>query len=334
MTPWVERSTLDIDLDLPIKQRFAAIDDEAVAAGKRLLDAVMAEMPPRLMKVATLARWRTANRFHSEVKALAARVDADWRQVMLANISYDLAIAMIGCSTVALPTKEGPVLARNMDWFPEHLLAQGTYILRHVRHGKLEWASASWPGTVGVVTGMSHRGFAFAINAVSGPDGPERMGYPVLLHLRRVLEDAKGFDHAMDMLANQKLTVGALFTLIGTENDQRVVIERSPRKHAIRRPTGDGPLVTTNDYRLLYEAGTHAEHEFYESTCGRFDALCGFFAKHESDQPVEDEALLNILSDPKVKQGITAQHVIMRPRQQTMRLFVPRDLLEEPTTTP
>ncbi len=329
MTPWVERDTLEVDLDTPMAQRFDAFEGAPLAAGQKLLAAVMAEIPQQAMKVATLARWRTANRFHKEVKALANRVGADWRHVMLANISYDLMLAMIGCSTVALATKDGPVLARNMDWFPERLLAQGTYILQFKRKGQLEFASASWPGTIGVVTGLSSNGFAFALNAVSGPDRPDRLGYPVLLHLRRVIEPARDFDHAVDMLAHQRFTVGALLTVVGTENHQRVVVERSARKHALRRPVGDEPLVTTNDYRKLYEAGTHTKHEFYESTCGRYDALCRFLADHQSDQNVEDDALLYMLSDESVKQGITAQHVIVRPRQQTMRLFVPRDLLDD-----
>src|SRR6185436_13361526 len=115
------------------------------------------------------------------------------------------------------------------------------------RNGDFQFANAGWPGAAGVVTGMSARGFAVVLNAVIGPEGHSRLGYPVLLHLRRVLEDAPDFDTARRWLCDQRLTVSALFTLVGRENDQRVVIERTPTRHAERWSCGNQPLITTND---------------------------------------------------------------------------------------
>ncbi len=85
-----------------------------------------ANSPSRYV-IAQLARLRTCNRFHREIVAMARLAEVDWRQLMLANLSYDLVLAFMGCSTIALPTAEGPVLARNMDWWPEDLLARASY---------------------------------------------------------------------------------------------------------------------------------------------------------------------------------------------------------------
>ncbi len=258
---------------------------------------------------------RTAGRFHREAVALAGQVGADWRDVILANISYDLAIATFGCSTVALPTAEGPVVARNMDWWPEDLLARASYLVRNVRGGRLLFANAGWPGAIGVVTGLSQNGFAVVLNAVVSSCGASRIGYPVLLHLRRVVEDAKSFEVALDWLSNQHLTTSGLFTLVGVNNEQRVVIERTPKQSAQRWAEADKPLFATNDYRLLFQPEERPEGEIYETTCHRYDALCRIFAEHRADRRVSDEELLFTLSDPNVIQGITAQHIIMRPRR-------------------
>jgi hypothetical protein len=228
---------------------------------------------------------------------------------------------------VALPTPSGPVVARNMDWWPEDILAQTSYLIRYSDGGEFQFANAGWPGAVGVVTGLSARGFALVLNAVTSPEGIRRTGYPVLLYLRRVLEDAQDFDEALTLLSEQTLTAPALITLVGTHNEQRVVIERTPRRYAHRWPEGDGPLVATNDYRVLFRPEARDDSVLYRTTCSRYDALCWFFARHRPDQDVEDAALLYILSDPAVIQGITAQHIILRPRQATTRLFVPRRLL-------
>jgi hypothetical protein len=215
-----------------------------------------------------------------------------------------------------------------MDWWPEDILARSSYLVRCHRAGDFQFAAAGWPGASGVVTGLSARGFAVVLNAVRGPEPLCKTGYPVLLHLRRVVEDARDFDHALAMLSRQRLVSPALFTLAGRENAQRVVVERTPTRCAHRWAEGDRPLFTTNDYRLLYRPEAGAGNELYETTCSRYDALCRLLGGHDSPRPVEDAALLYVLSDPEVIQTITAQHVIMRPRQGTVRVFVPRRFVE------
>ncbi|MSU77658.1 MAG: hypothetical protein EXS16_06130 [Gemmataceae bacterium] len=285
-------------------------------------------LPPALRILADLARLRTWNRFHREMVGVAKLAGAGWRDVMLANLSYDLVIASLGCSTIALPTKDGPVLARNMDWSPADLLAQASYLLRYHHNGEPRFVSAGWPGSVGVVTGMSRRGFAFALNAVTGPEKTAKTGYPVLLHLRRVVADAHNFDQALAMLRDQRITSPALFTLVGTENHQRVVIERSPTRHALRYAADGEPLLTTNEYRVMFQENNRTPKvpgtRFYDTTCYRYDALCRFFQRWTPDQVADDAKLLYILSDAQVIQDITAQHVIFRPRTQEAGLWVPR----------
>ena len=331
--PWIERPTIILDADVPIGRRFENVPVDAVDHARELLSAIRAELPAGALKLANLVRARTANRFQSEFVALAKMIAGDWREVLLANVSYDLVLSSFGCSTLALPTASGPVLARNMDWWPEEILARCSYIMRWERggggDGSLDFCNVGWPGAVGLVTGLSGRGFALALNAVVGPENSNRLGYPVLLHLRRVIEDAKDFDDALQRLTNQTLAAPALITLVGVENEQRVVIERSPRKSAVRWGEENSALITTNDYRVLFKTETHDFSEIYRTTCSRYDALCRFFADVDSARDVPDEQLLYVLTDDSVIQGITAQHVIIRPKTQSVRLFVPRRLTPE-----
>jgi hypothetical protein len=321
MLPWVERPALDVDLACPEDRRFEGVPAEAFASGRRLLDAVLGEVPAAARHLADLVRRRTGDRFQAEAVALARRVGADWRDLMLANVSYDLAVARLGCSTVALPTPDGPVVARNMDWPPQDLLARASYLIRSARAGRPLFASAGWPGAIGIVTGLSARGFAVVLNAVMCAEGVGLAGYPVLLFLRCLLEDARDFDDALRMLSHQPLTAPGLFTLVGSRNEQRVVVERTPTRHALRWPQGDEPLFATNAYRLLEDG------DGGPTACPRYEALGRFFARHRPDKPVTDAELLYVLSDPAVVQDITAQHVVLRPRTGAARVFVPRRLL-------
>lgn len=327
MTPWTLRPAIDIDLAQPATD--IAIPPEAMAASRMLLASIREQIPPRARMLAQLARMRTGNRFQREIAAMAKRADVDWRDLMLANLSYDLVLSILGCSTIALPTPDGPVLARNMDWWPEDLLACASYLLRYRRGQAPLFTSAGWPGGVGLVTGMSARGFAVCLNAVSCDEPWSKTGYPVLLHLRRVIEDAADFDAAFTMLTQQRLTSPGLFTLVGADNTQRVVIERTPTRHAIRRAEAAQPLFATNDYRLLFKPEIRNDSALYVTTCSRYDALCRHFASWDATRTITDAELLYVLSGPDVIQGITAQHVLMRPCSGDIKLFVPRRLVEE-----
>lgn len=326
MAPWVERPTLEFETTRPWAGRIATVPAEALAAARALLGVVTAEIPTDRLWLASALRVRTANRFHAEIKAIAEHLGIDWRVLCLANLSYEFVLASHGCSMVALPTADGPVLARNMDWWPEDLLARASYLLKYQRRDQPHWMAAGWPGASSVVTGMSARGFAVSLNAVVSPEGINRWGYPVMLHLRRVLEDCRGFDEALSRLARVRLTAAALFTLVGTDNHQRVVIERTPTRHALRWGEEHRPLIATNDFRQLQINSIQGPAELAQTACRRFDALTGYSA-HAKWAATNDEALLFALTDPAVQQTITAQHVIMRPRKQQMRLFVPRRLL-------
>jgi hypothetical protein len=289
-----------------------------VGAGERLLDAVLEEFPSGSSVAAEWARLRTGWRFQAELVEASRRVGRSWREVMLANVSYDLALIAIGCSTAAVATAEGPVLARNLDWWPERELIEAAEV---VDTG--DQVRATWPGFVGAVTGMSRRGFALAINAVTCDERAGLRGYPILLFLRRVLDEARGFAHALEMLTRQRLAASALLTLVGTRNEERVVVERTPSKAVLRWPEGDAPLVATNDYRAMDASGQPVGHDLYATSCGRFEALSERLRELDPGRAHGDAELVAALRDRRVLQDITVQHVVARPSAGVARAWVP-----------
>ncbi len=329
-TTWLPRPEIAIDLLTPVENRFSDVPPEAIASCRKLVDSVTSELSEKFDVFADAVNLRTQGRFHDEAIALAKLLDVRWQDVMLANISYDLVLAQFGCSTLVLPTSDGPVIARNMDWWPEALLAESSYLLRCKKGDEPAYCNGGWLGAIGMVTGMSARGFAVILNAASGLEGVDIRGYPVLLHVRRVVEDAEGFDQALEMLSNQHLSAPGLFTLVGSENHQRVVIERTPRRHALRWGETDRPLITTNDYRVLFKESGEAfggSGVLYETACGRYEALLEEYGGWSATSSVNDERLLTSLAHPRVVQEITAQHVLIRPRVRQMNLYVPARLL-------
>ena len=79
----------------------------------------------------------------------------------------------LGCSTAVLPTPDCPVDARNMDWWPEGPLARASYLIRCTDGPDWKFTSAGFPGATGVVSGLSSRGLADILNAVTTPQSAE-----------------------------------------------------------------------------------------------------------------------------------------------------------------
>ena len=335
MTPWVKCPEFTVDLDQPMDRRFDVVDADTIARAARVLDALRQEIPPKALKLVPLVNARTGYRFGREAKAIGRLAGYDWRWIMIANVSYDLALATMGCSTVALPTADGPIVARNMDWWPEEKLAAASCLLRFVRGGREAFAVAGWPGSMVVVTGMSARGFAVVLNAVLSEEGHSKSGYPVLLFLRRVLEDAAGFDEAVEVLSRKRLFMSGLLTLVGTQNGQRVCIERTPTRAALRWGEDDRPLVTSNSYVAFDDSGrpnrSDEVESLFASTCERYENLQRLAAAIPAGGRGCSETLLTALTDEGVIQDITAQQVIMQPARQRIELYVPRRLLADPT---
>jgi hypothetical protein len=332
---WSRRPCRDLDLDLAPHERYAALRGDVVGASVRLLHVLAGGVPPRLRGYADRVREVTGDRFHDDAVARAAlhatpERATSWREVMLANVSYDLAVGTLGCSTLAAATAEGPVLARNMDWWPTDLLAQATFAFRGLRAGLVQWLTAGWPGAIGVVTGMSARGFALSLNAVGCAEGLREDGWPVLPHARRVLEDAESFEHALELLRETRLAAAAIFVLVGRDNHERVVVERTPTRHALRRPDGpDAPLLATNEYRALRERpGSLGTGELLRATaCRRYAGLFASSLGLPATCAHDDERFLSALGHGDVLTEITAQQIVMRPATGEALVAVPRRLL-------
>lgn len=255
--------------------------------------------------VAPLARM-VAARFpaHFERATEAAGVvGVDPLDLFTAHLCYDALLGSggMGCSTLALAGPAGPVLARNMDWVPEAAVARASCLVDE-EFG----TNAGFLGLVGAVTGLSRRGFAVALNAAFG--GADMTGYPMLLFLRHVLDTAADFREALAMAKAERLMAAGIITLVGTADDERAVVERTPTRAAVRMPKGDEPLAATNHHRAL------ARPEL----CPRYDHLIA----HAGRQPP-----LEVLTHPGVLQTITAQHVVFCPATQAAEMYVPTRLL-------
>ena len=178
--------------------------------------------------------------------AKAARVDED--ALLAANLATELKAAL-ACSCLAtLPNRspDGKVrLARNLDWPAGDLfVGLGLVVIESGANHRL--ASLTWPGLVGVVTGMNDAGLSVAdLMAYPRRGGSVRPGTPVLFVVRSLLEGAHTVQQALGLLKKSSRTMAQNYLLADAKN--AVAVETGPKRFRTRE-TRMGLAAITNYY--------------------------------------------------------------------------------------
>ncbi|MEL6544459.1 MAG: C45 family peptidase [Myxococcota bacterium] len=166
--------------------------------------------------------------------AKAAGVERDY--LLIANLAPEV-WAGLACSCLAATDNKSadgkPILARNLDWFGGSVLTELGMLV--VEHGpKRSFASVSYPGLIGVVSGMNESGLSGANLVVLGEDATPVEGVPVMFALRTILETSDTTEQATEMLRGLKRTVPQNYTF--ADVNKAVVLETWTTRFRRREP--------------------------------------------------------------------------------------------------
>jgi hypothetical protein len=170
----------------------------------------------------------------------------DGAGLLAANLAPELS-GLLACSALGHDgqrSRDGKVrLARNLDWPGGELLAglELVVIESGTRH---RFASFTWPGVVGVVTGLNDAGLA-AADLMAFPRGSRQAepGIPVLFAIRHMLEETGSTADALAWLQKAPRTLPQNYAM-ADPTDTRTV-ETAP-SHFRVRPSADGLARITN----------------------------------------------------------------------------------------
>lgn len=244
-------------------------------------------------------------RFVEEMEGIAGQRGMPFRSIAVANLYYDALKFAWGCTAMAFDTKDGPVHARNLNWWTENrLLNHGTMVSRFEGCGAGSFITVGWPGFIGALSGVAPGRFAITLNAVLS-EAPPTVALPVVFLIRDVFETCSTFDEAVRRLAETPVASDSLLLVTGASRGEMVVIEPTPTSNALRHPE-HGAVWVANDYKLI-DAGTGAPGSDLQATsCGRYDRV-GRLLEERFPQSLHES--LAYLSDPEIKMAITVQQM-------------------------
>ncbi|MFO0969292.1 MAG: C45 family peptidase [Gemmataceae bacterium] len=224
---------------------------------------------PALLKMGAFMGPRFPPEHMAEIEAAAKASGWPRDLLVFANSLSDLS-RIARCSAILIePGRSatgGMLFGRNLDWPPAGTLHEYPLLIVYKPAGKRAFASITYPGMVGVFSGINDAGLALAdLTVTSSKDGALPLnptGMPYTLALRRVLEECATVEEAEKLLRSFKRTV--MHNVAICDPKHAAVFEITSRSLVVR-PGLEGICCCTNHFRCDALATG--------KKCDRYDAL-------------------------------------------------------------
>ncbi len=242
--------------------------------------------------------------YQKELEAAAKAAEVEKETMIVGNTMFDIK-KFIACSTLIVEPERSatkqPLFGRNLDFPTLGYLQDYTLVEICKPEGKHAFASVTFPGMLGCLSGMNDAGLSLAVLEVyaSADDSPrlDPRGVPYALCFRKVLEECTTVDEAETALKAMKRTT--MVNLAVCDRKGGVVLAITPY-HVQRRGEEKGICACTNHFRTK---GLCTSME-----CGRYEIL-------EKSRDIKELGLEEIAKklDAVNQGGDTLQTMIFEP---------------------
>lgn len=163
---------------------------------------------------------------------------------------------LVGCTSFAAWGRESAdsslIIARNFDFYMGEEFARNKLVLFEKPDTGHAFVSVTWPGMLGVLSGMNTAGLTVTINAAK-LETPSMSATPISLLTKKILQYASNLEEAWK-IAGEYNTFVSESILVGSVNDGRaVIIEKTPSAMSMYDPAGRDSsvahIVCTNHYQ-------------------------------------------------------------------------------------
>ncbi len=157
---------------------------------------------------------------------------------------------LVGCTSLAAKnayTVDGNLwVGRNFDFNAARCFDENKIVVLFEPDDGLSFISVAWPGLIGVVTGINEKRVFISVNAAHSTDR-RRIGTPVSLVLREVMQNAATLDEAVEILRKAEVFVTDSYLVADGKDGRVAVVEKTPARCAMVMMDGDR-IVNANHF--------------------------------------------------------------------------------------
>ena len=229
---------IDIDLDVPDKNRWDPVLEKFEKPIKTLIKRINARLPKFLNVLFEKLHDASIggdyiHHEYAQYEGMAEKLNVPVVEVMLYNFIYEVTEECFG---IVAQNEDGDIiLGRNLDY--RMVLRNVTYQANFYREGEFLYSAMMLAGYTGSFSAMKPGKFAIALTArlqdyflrsiipavkrVMG--GEINVGYLI----RKIMEEAETYEEALEMLKSTPLVTKGFFLIAGTEEGQGAIVTRN-----------------------------------------------------------------------------------------------------------
>src|SRR6218665_1582699 len=158
-----------------------------------------------------------------------------YQRILNYHAAHDIGHALqnfglVGCSSFVERNERSNhnlLLARNLDFSPSEDFnkLKALYFINPSEGNK--FVSYSWPGFIGVVSGMNEHGLCVVVHAAKSKMRFS-IGTPVSIVAREIMQYAQDLNSAREILRKRQTFVSELFLVVSAKDNSAVVFEKEP----------------------------------------------------------------------------------------------------------
>lgn len=183
-------------------------------------------------------------------------ISAKYDRMMNYHAAHDIGhalqnLALVGCTSFSVnhaQTADGGLLVgRNFDFYAGDGFAENKIIAFVKPDSGYAFASVTWAGMIGVVSGMNEAGLTITLNAAPS-DVPSAAATPISILAREILQYAGNIAEAQQIAESRQTFVSELLMVASAADDRTVLIEKTPDQTGLFDPEG-APLICSNHFQ-------------------------------------------------------------------------------------
>lgn len=208
--------------------------------------------------------------------------------------------SMVECTSAALwggRSEDGKmIIGRNMDFYLSDDFAKNKLILFIEPDEGIPYVSITWPGMMGVVSGMNYEGLTVTMNAGKS-SFPLTAKQPISILARDILEHASTIEEAVAIASKSEVFVAEALMIGSAKDGKTAIIEITPKKFGVYEISGE-ELICSNHFQsdVYKKDKKNQERIDTEHSLYRYIRMQELLAEAGSLNP---EKMVDILRDRK-----------------------------------